>query len=98
MTNSPWHPIAIPAVRDAAATPYGFMIDHLWAAQGTNIARRPHWPAEMFICVWPFMTDEIAAMGEWAMSHGVFFDNDLEYGSPVGDMEAADWLVGRVDV
>lgn len=64
MTNSPWHPIAIPAVRDAAATPYGFVLDHLWRDTGTNIARRPHWPAEMFISVEPFEDHEIAAQGE----------------------------------
>lgn len=64
-----------------------------------NIARRPHWPDEMFITVQPFEDHEIAAMGEWVMSHGVFFDDGaIEYGSPAEDMSAGDWLVGRAAV
>lgn len=91
-----WRPIPIPPVHDAAATPYGFVIDHLWRDCGTNAARRPHWPADMFISVELFEDHEIAAMGEWATSHGVFFDDDTEYGSPAEDMSAGDWMVGRI--
>ena len=92
-----WHPILIPPVHDAAATPYGFVIDHLWRDPGGNTARRPHWPDDMFIAVEPFEDHEIAAMGEWAMSHGVFFDVGIEYGSPAEDMAADDWMVGYID-
>ena len=92
-----WRSLPIPANCDPWGTPYGFMIDHLWAAQGQHIARRPHWPEDMFISVEPFEDHEIAAMGDWAMSHGVFFDDgDIEYGSPPDDMAADDWLVGSL--
>lgn len=92
-----WTPIPIPPDRDPSATPYGFVVDYLWASQGDHIARRPRWPEGMFISVEPFEDHEIEAMGAWQMSHGVFFDDDTEYGSPEEDMAAADWVVSVLE-
>ena len=84
-------PVTLPANRHPDSTSYGFMIDHLWDNPGVNVARRPQWPAGMYISVQPFDEAEIEAMGDWAMESGVFFDDDIEYGSPAEDMAADDW-------
>lgn len=90
-----WRPVPIPQVHDAWATPYGFMIDHIWAADG-NAARRPHWPDGMHIAVRP--CEDLDEPGPWndgAMTCWVFFDDDTEYGAPDEDLKATDWLVGE---
>ena len=78
------------------STVYGLMIDHLWSNPGQHTARRPHWPADLWLCVEPFTEAEIKAQGAWAMAFGVFIDDDMEYGSPPEDMAATDWLIGSV--
>jgi hypothetical protein len=35
--------LPIPAERDPAATAWGFMLDHLYAARGRNVAKPRHW-------------------------------------------------------
>lgn len=95
-----WTPIPIPPTRDVAATPYGFMIDHIWAAPEINAARRPGWPEDMFISVLPCndLDEECEENGNvGAMTRWVFFDSGVEYGAPDADRSADDWLVGRVD-
>ena len=79
MTDSPWQPIAIPAVRDPLATPFGFVLDHIWRAPGTNDARRPHWPEDMFISVLPCIDLDPPNEFSDGATHWVFFENGLEY-------------------
>ncbi len=79
MTDSPWQPVTIPAVRHADATAFGFVLDHIWRVPGTNAARRPHWPEDMFISVLPCIDlDPPNELTEGA-THWVFFENGLEY-------------------
>ncbi len=95
--DSSWHPIAIPAARDPLATPFGFVLDHIWRAPGTNAARRPHWPEDMYISVLPCIDlDPPNELTEGA-THWIFFDNEIEYGGPEEDREASDWLVGELE-
>ena len=94
MKSVEFAPVTLPDIRDSASTPYGFMIDHLWDNPGVNVARRPQWPAGMYVSVQPFDEAEIEAMGDWAMESGVFFDDDIEYVPTDEDMLADDWEVG----
>jgi hypothetical protein len=101
-----WTPIEIPPVRDAAATPYGYVIDHIWAEPGSNAARRPHWPEEMFISVEPCedldevceANGNVGAMTCWVfVTYWAFPESQMEYGALDDDCAATDWLVGRVE-
>ena len=99
MTN-PWTSIEFTPEAHPHATVYGFVIDHVWANQGVNAARRPHWPKGMFISVQPCEdideeTEENLNIG--AMKAWVFFDDDTEYGSPDDDLVATDWLIGELE-
>jgi len=90
-----YRPIPIPADRASAATPYGFMLDHIWASED-HAARRPHWPDDMFISVQPCMDldeETEANQNVGAMKRWVFFDSGIEYGACDEDMRAADWMV-----
>ena len=89
-----YRPIPIPATRAAAATPYGFMLDHIWASED-HAARRPHWPDDMYISVQPCLDldEECEANGNaGAMKRWVFCDG-VEYVPADMDLAADDWMV-----
>lgn len=101
-TRVVWTAAPGPTPEQAAtgATPYGSMLDYLYAAydnggtMGSNIARRACWTDGEYIYAREFTEDEIK--DQVPLAHGIFFvlDREIEYDSPAVDMRANDWEIG----
>ncbi len=101
--TTPWSSIEITAAADPWSTVYGFMIDHIWVVNGNqgergyNVARRPHWPDEMYIHVLKCYDLEPPNELSEGATHWVFFDTGEEYNPSAEDLAATDWLIGELD-
>lgn len=93
---------------DMDATPYGFVVDYLWAVnsqpgeQGTNVARLPHWAEGRFIVVDELDPDDPGrGCPLLPHAHDIFvfvnYGNRFKYEPSMADMESSRWQVSTVE-